>query len=475
MALEMPDAATHGSNDGAAWIRRTGLLLGVAAFLLIINIFPIDPSGAAAGLDPHRVRLGLAIFTCTALFWVTEALPLPVTSLMVPLLAAATGASGLKSSLASFADPLIFLFFGGFVMAAAMARQGVDRWFARSLVRWGGGSFHRVSIGFFAATAFLSMWMSNTATAAMMLPLAIGILGQLGEDPDHHARRVFLLLGLAYSASIGGLGMVIGSPPNGIAAKELGLSFTGWMRFGLPAVLLGMPAMILALRWMLRPAAFHIPAAAAGGDDGFRWNPARIATVIVFIAAATAWTCGGWLGPALGAGTSYDTWVALAAVLALFLLGLVRWDDVDRNTEWGVLVLFGGGIALSTILKDTGASLVMARTIAGATASWPPFGVMLAVVLFVIFLTELCSNTAVAALFVPVFAAVAAETGTEARLLIVPLALAASCAFMLPVGTPPNAIVFATGHVSQREMMKVGFVLNLVFTALLGVLAWLLC
>lgn len=475
MAGNSRDAAAAGCVGGAGWIRRSGLVLGATSFLLILLALPLDPTGAATGLDPHRVRLGLAIFACIALLWVTEALPLPVTSLMVPLLAAVTGATELKSSLASFADPLIFVFFGGFVMAAAMARQGVDRWFARSLVRWGGGSFHRVSIGFFAATAFLSMWMSNTATAAMMLPLAIAILGQLGEHPGHHARRIFLLLGMAYSASIGGLGMVIGSPPNGIAAKELGLSFTGWMKFGLPAVWLGLPAMILTLRVLLRPAPWRIPEDAAGGDDGFRWSAARVSTLIVFIATATAWTCGAWLGPALGAGAAYDTWVALAAVLLLFLPGLVRWDDVDRNTEWGVLILFGGGIALSTILKDTGASLLMARAIAGATTAWPPFAIMLAVVLFVIFFTELCSNTAVAALFVPVFGAVAAETGMDAKLLIIPLALAASCAFMLPVGTPPNAIVFATGQISQREMMKVGFVLNLVFTALLGVLAWLLC
>lgn len=451
--------------------RRTWLVAAAAGCLMAMAwVVPLDPR-LVQDLDAGRVSLGLGIFVCIAFLWMTEAMPLAATALLVPLLAALTGVSDVKSSLSAFSDPLIYIFFGGFALASAMSYQGVDRWIAQGLVRLGGGRFIPVACLLFCGTAFLSMWMSNTATAAMMIPLALGILGHL-HDPSSEARnRTFLLLGLAYAASIGGLGTVIGSPPNGIAASQLKLSFADWLKFGIPAVLLLLPSMILVLWVVFRPGrGLRI----AIEDKPFHFNWHRKMTLAIFAATAGCWIFGGLIGPRLGIHQSFDTVVALAACFALLYFRVVRWRDIGRGTDWGVLLLFGGGIALSGVLKDTGASLFLARLLTGITDHWPLLALLAAVVTFVIFLTELSSNTAVAALFVPIFASVATEMGVEPSKLILPLALAASCAFMMPVATPPNAIVFGTGLVTQRDMMRAGLVLNLTFVVLLTGLTMIL-
>jgi sodium-dependent dicarboxylate transporter 2/3/5 len=423
---------------------------------------------ASRGLDPAMVRIGLGIFIGIGFLWLTEALPLAATALLVPVLAAISGVSSLQVSLASFAHPLIFIFFGGFALATALACQGLDRWVSQGLVKAGRGRFLPVAVLLFASTAFLSMWMSNTATTALMVPLAVGILGSMGDEGKRPANAIFLLLGLAYAASIGGLGTIIGSPPNGIAASQLGIGFAGWMAFGVPAVLVLLPTMIGLLYWLLGPGNTR---RLDIGAESLPWNRRRMMTLAVFGATAGCWILGGWLGPLLGVTDAWDTLVALTAVVALLYFRLVCWRDIDRGTDWGVLLLFGGGLALSGVLRDTGASLFLARILSAAVDGWPVWSVIAAVVAFVIFLTELSSNTATAALLVPVFYSMAGEIGLGAAQLIMPLALAASCAFMLPVATPPNAIVFGTGLIPQRRMIGAGLVLNLTFVALLTLLS----
>lgn len=448
--------------------RRTVFVVAAFALLAWAALFAPVAGVAAEGLDPQRLRAGLAIFGCIAFLWMTEALPLAVTALLVPLLATVFGVSDVKASLTSFADPLIFLFLGGFALAAAMTRQGLDRWIAGSVVRLGKGRFLRVAILLFATTAFLSMWMSNTATTAMVLPLALGILGQMRGGGDLTKERHFLLLGLAYSASIGGLGLLVGSPPNGIAAAKLGITFTEWARFGVPTVLVLLPAMIAVLYLTCRPGKGGMVTAET---EKLAFNAPRVMTLAIFGVTALLWVFGAQIGPAVGITASFDTAVALLAIFLLTACRVVGWRDIDRGTDWGVLLLFGGGIALSGVLKDTGASLFLGRLLAGAAAGWPVIAVIAAVVTFVIFLTELSSNTAVAALFVPVFFSVAGQLDMMPSKLVLPLALAASCAFMLPVATPPNAIVFATGQIPQTTMMRVGLVLNLIFVILLTALS----
>jgi sodium-dependent dicarboxylate transporter 2/3/5 len=455
-----------------SFLKQRSTWLVIAALVLLAGASRLLPLGwhesAMQGLDPASVRLGLGILLCVAFLWLTEALPLAATALMVPLLATLLGISDMKDSLAPFADPLIFLFLGGFALASAMACQGVDRWIAQCLVRFARGRFVPSALLLFAVTAFLSMWMSNTATTAMMIPLAMGILGRMGPDGQRPGNICYLLLGLAYSASIGGLGTIIGSPPNGIAARQLGISFGEWLRFGIPAVLILMPVMAGVIGLICRPdKGLRITLQ----DEEFTFNRQRRKTVLIFAVTAGLWISGGTLGPLLGVTGGFDTIVALSAIVALLYSGVVRWRDIDRGTEWGVLLLFGGGLALSNVMRDTGTSMFLARLLMETISGWAMPLVIGAVVMFVIFLTEISSNTAIAALLVPIFHAVGGELGIAPAMLVIPLALAASCAFMLPVATPPNAIVFATGRVPQKVMMKNGFALNVIFTILLTLLS----
>ncbi|GAA5496279.1 sodium-dependent dicarboxylate transporter SdcS [Rubritalea halochordaticola] len=459
------------------WRRKRTWLVLLAVMLSALCYFflPLDKEALSEdGLEPEMVRRGLSVFVLIAALWLTEAMSLAATALLVPVVAALFGLSPMENTLKSFAHPLIFLFLGGFALASAMAYQGIDRWIAGKLIRLGGGGFIPVALLMFSGTALLSMWMSNTATAAMMVPLVIGVLRQLPKEAiKHKGNAYFMLLGVAYSASIGGMGSLVGSPPNGIAASALGVSFLGWLKVGLPAVLLLLPLMWLVLFSLCKPTRgvrVEFP------EEKFRFNKQRVTMLVLFAFTALGWVFSRQLGTLVGVAKGMDTMVALLAIFLLLFLRVVRWRDIEKGSDWGVLLLFGGGIALSGVLGSSGASAFLAGQLESLVRQWPALALALAVTLFVIFLTELSSNTASAALLVPIFVTVATDIGLEASALVVPLALAASCAFMLPVATPPNAIIFATKKVPQREMMKVGLVLNIVFALALAVYAklWLM-
>jgi len=305
----------------------------------------------------------------------------------------------------------------------------------------------------------------------MMIPLALGIISQFRTEGAAPKNTYFLLLGVAYAASIGGLGTIVGSPPNGIAAKALGVSFSEWLKIGIPAVIILLPAMVATLHFMLKPSneggAIEVKA------ERFDFTPQRKITLAIFTAAALGWIFGTPLGKLLGISDT-DTWVALAAIGLLAATQVVSWQEIQNGTDWGVLLLFGGGLALSAVLGSSGASLFMARLLGGAMGAWPLWAIIMGVVAFVIFLSELASNTATAALLVPIFMAMALEFDVDAAKLVLPVTIAASCGFMLPVGTPPNAMVFATGRIPQRSMIRVGFVMDLVFIALITAMSLLL-
>jgi sodium-dependent dicarboxylate transporter 2/3/5 len=456
-------------NRAWGW-REVGLLIVGLLLLPVGMMIPVDTSRhPGSGLDAEMVRIGLGVFLCIAFLWVTEALPLAVTALLVPVLGVLMGVMDPKSAMTGFADPLIFLFLGGFALAAALAAQGLDRWIAHRIVRAGRGGFLRVSLLIFATTAGISMWMSNTATTALMIPLVLGILGHLDPKERSPSRTAFILLGTAYASSIGGLGTLVGTPPNGIAAAKLGIDFMGWLKFGIPCVLVLLPLMTLVLMGMFRPgkAQFAIPEIA-----NFTWSRGRVLTMAVFFLTGMAWVSGGALAPMLGVANSFDTVVALLAIVVLVAMRLVGWKEIEHGTEWGVLLLFGGGIVLSNILDKTGASLFMAREIVVLVDGWPVVLVIGAALLFVILLGEFASNTATAALMVPIFFSVAGELGLAPAKLVIPMALAASCGFMLPVATPPNAMVFATGRIRQADMLRAGLVLDLVSLVAVTLLAW---
>ena len=441
----MPNSAAEAPlNNPSLFPQGThkSLLTVVAAALISWVVYSVLPYDIPA-------NKGLAILLFVAILWFTEALHITVTALIVPVLAAVSGVPGMgtKQALAGFADPI-----------------KIALW----LISLSRGSMLVSVLALFAVTAFLSMWISNTATTAMMLPLAMGMMSHLDPEKDRKT-FVFVLLGIAYASSVGGLGSLVGSPPNAIAAKALGLDFRGWMNYGLPMMLALMPLVLFSMYVVLRPDFSR--KVDIGDSEPIPWNLPRLLTLLVFIVTAIAWILGAQIKSTFGI-DSPDTVVALAAAVTVVVLGLVTWRDVAANTDWGVLLLFGGGIALSSLLDKSGASLALGQALASQFVTTHPFIVILAVSAFIIMLTEFTSNTASAALLVPVFASIATQLNLPKEALVMVIGIGASCAFMLPVATPPNAIVFGTGLIKQREMMQVGMLLNVLSIILVTLWAY---
>ncbi|MDO4636088.1 MAG: DASS family sodium-coupled anion symporter [Lautropia sp.] len=460
-AEEKADTPLHNPSLFPQGTRRTLLTLAIAA-AVGWGAFMALPYDANA-------NKGLAILLFIAILWFTEALHITVTALMVPILAAISGIPGMgtKQALAGFADPIIYIFFGGFALATALHVQKLDRKIALWLISLSRGNMLVSVLALFCVTAFLSMWISNTATAAMMLPLAMGMLSHLDREQNRKT-FVFVLLGIAYSSSIGGLGTLVGSPPNAIAAKALGLDFRAWMNYGLPMMLALMPLALLSMYVVLRP---DFSRRVAVDNEVIAWTPSRLLTLLIFVLTATAWILGAQIKTRFGI-SNPDTVVALIAAVTVVTLGVVSWRDVAANTDWGVLLLFGGGIALSSLLDKSGASLALGHALASQFVTTHPFIVILVVAAFIIMLTEFTSNTASAALLVPVFASIAVQLNLPKETLVMVIGIGASCAFMLPVATPPNAIVFGTGLIRQREMMQVGMLLNVLSIILVTIWAY---
>ena len=434
---------------------------------------------APAGLPAAGWRTA-AVGVAMAVWWMTEAMPLAATAL-VPLVAfPLLGIAGIDATAAPYANPVIFLFLGGFIIAAALEECGLHRRVALAIVHVSGTRPRGLVAGFMAATAVISMWVSNTATVVMMLPMALAVVAWHDERPD--ATPAFapaLLLGLAFSASIGGLGTLIGTPPNALLAGfmaeayDVRLGFLEWMAFGVPLVLVGVP-----LAWLvLTRVVFRLPAGAdtadAAGDGagmlGDRHAPLSRGEWIA--GGVTALTAAAWLSrPVLERwipGLS-DAGIAIAGALLLFLLPadrgwrtVVSWSRVER-LPWGTLILFGGGLTLAAAIQSSG----LAEWIGGGMrilASWPLPLIIVAIAATVIFLSELASNTSVAAVFLPVVGSVAVSLGAPPLVLALAAAVSASTAFMLPVGTPPNAIVYGSGRLTIGQMMRAGFLLDLAF------------
>ncbi|WP_279715932.1 DASS family sodium-coupled anion symporter [Chelonobacter oris] len=462
-----PEPLQSGIEDRE--LKRGGIifLINIILFFLLLNFLPF---GAAE-------NKGLALLVFVGILWLTEAIHVTITALLVPIMAIALGLVGTGAALATFANPTIFLFFGGFALATALHIQGLDKIIANKIMNLARGKLFLAVIYLFTTTAFLSMWMSNTATAAMMLPLAMGILSKMDKNADHNT-YVFVLLGIAYSASIGGMGTVVGSPPNAIVASQLNISFAQWMQYGLPVMLLMMPLMIGSLYLTFKP---KLSARFEKTFNEQSLHRKQYITLGIFVVIALCWVFSGQLNPLLSSLlglekniASFDSIVALVAAVLICISRVAAWEDIQKNTDWGVLMLFGGGLTLSAVLRDSGASKVLADMVVAAIEGGHFYLIGLIVAAFIIFLTEFTSNTASAALLVPIFISIAETLGMPPLGLSLIIGLGASCAFMLPVATPPNAIVFGTGQVKQSEMVRAGIVLNIVSIFLIGTMAYLL-
>lgn len=422
-----------------------------------------------------------AITALCATWWISEALPIPATSIIpfaaFPLL----GVLPHDQVAQAYGHTLILLLLGGFILSTAMEKNDAHRRVALGMVHLvGGRGGARMVLGFMLASGLMSMWISNTATVLMLLPVVLAVL----KSTDEEQLATPLLLGVAWSASIGGLGTPIGTPPNvifmGVYSEITGreISFLQWMTVGIPAaVSLIFLAWLYLTRGMVPGKDLTVPRLGT-------WSPAEKRVLAVFGLAALAWMSrsaplGGWSQWLPVADYAGDATVALAAVVLCFLVPdgrggkLLDWKSAER-IPWGLLILFGGGIAIAMAFQSSGLSTALGDAIADRT-HWPLIALTLAICLTVTFMTETTSNTATATLMMPILGATAVASGIEPALLMIPAAMSASCAFMLPVATAPNAVIFGTGRVPIRTMAGQGFALNLMGAAVITVLAavWL--
>ncbi len=410
-------------------------------------------------------------FLCAA-WWMTEAIPVPVTGLIPLALFPLSGVLTANQVALAYGSNLILLYMGGFILSTAMERSGAHRRIALNMVNTFRGGERSVVFGFMLAAASLSMWISNTATGLMLLPIAMAVL----ESTQSKKTKVALLLGVAYACNIGGMGTPIGTPSNLIFMKVYTdttgetITFIDWMAWGMPALVIFLPLMFLWLtRGLDNRNKLEVP---SPGE----WRPEEKRTLTVFGLTALAWVTrqepfGGW-SQLINVPQANDASVAMVAVILLFLIPngkgekLLDWETAVK-IPWGILILFAGGICIATGFVESGISTMIGDMLASLTGM-NLYLLMLMICLIVTFLTEMTSNTATSALLMPILAAAAIGAAIDPKLLMVPAVLTASCAFMLPVATGPNAVVYATGQVSIKQMIHEGLGLNLLGTILIA-------
>ncbi|MCE2593331.1 DASS family sodium-coupled anion symporter [Motilimonas cestriensis] len=427
---------------------------------------------------------GLAFWMAS--WWVSEALPIPATSLLPLLLSPLVGIADMNTVSTSYAHPLIFLFLGGFLISIAMEKWNLHKRIALKTMLLAGSKPSIQIFGMMVVTAFLSMWMSNTATAVMMLPIALSVVMIVkSRDQENGTFAKAMLLGIAYSASIGGIATLIGTPPNALMAAYLSdsygieIGFGKWMILGLP---LASVLLVIAWFWLTKISYKVDQTGAICSKKIFKqqlvdlgiMSPAEKKILTVFIFAAISWVFRPLITQTTGVALS-DTGIAIAAAVLLFTLPvkigsnerILDWESAIK-VPWGVLILFGGGLALAAHIKSSGLAEFIAEQIQGMAAVELIVGVLI-VTAVITFLTEITSNTATAAGFLPLLGPVAESLTGTPLIWVVPAALAASCAFMMPVATPPNAIIFGSGELEVRDMMKTGLVLNIIAIILITI------
>jgi len=427
----------------------------------------------------HEITLTLTITSLTGYWWVTEALPIPLTSLLPIASFPLVGILTHKQAASSIGSHVILLLMGAFMLAVAIEQSQVHKRVAFMIInKIGGGSASRILFAIMTTSAVLSMWISNTATVVALLPVVIALCA----NTDNTKFKIALLLGLAYSASIGGMGTIIGTPPNLIfasvyeqfAQKEYG--FISWMKIAVPIVIISIP---LAALWLGRNiklnAVIELP-------DMGKWQVAEIRVLAIFGLVALAWIFrkepfGGWSG-LIGNTTIGDSSIALLGVIAMALTPngkgkkLLEWEKA-KNIPWGMLLLFAGGICIAKAFVSSGLSEMLGQFLV-SLGTFPLLAMLFALCISVSFLTEITSNTATATLLMPVIASAAIALGLPIELLMIPVVISCSCAFCLPVATAPNSIVFASGEIKVIDMVKEGVVLNILLAIIISLVCFYL-
>lgn len=443
-------------------------LLGVFLYALLMQF----------GLD-QKAAITAGITLLTILFWVTEAIPIPATSLIPFALLPTFNILDYKAVSSSLGSHVILLLMGAFMLSKALEKSNAHERLAVYMVRLVGvSSGRRLVLGFMLASAILSMWISNTATVLIMLPMAMAVLAHV----DNPKLKVALILGIAYSSSVGGIGTLIGTPPNvifmGIYEQQTGqeFGFLQWMKIGLPVVCIAIPVMAL---WLTRNV--HLNHDIELPKLG-KWRKEERRTLLVFGLTAIAWVTrnepfGGWSG-ALDLPFVGDSTVALLAVVLMFVISngkggrLLDWHTA-KTIPWGMLLLFAGGIALAKGFVASGLSDMLGTWLI-TLADMPIFFMILTICLVVTYLTEITSNTATATLLMPILAIAAISAGYDASVFMIPAAMCASCAFMLPVATAPNAIAYGTGQIEIKQMVAEGAILSVVVASIVAVVCFVM-
>jgi sodium-dependent dicarboxylate transporter 2/3/5 len=479
-------------------VRFIGLLAGP---VVAVALYFWLPEGYTNALGEHvelssAARSAASAGLWMAIWWMTEAISVYATALLPLVVFPLTGTATIKATAAPYGHEIIFLFLGGFVLALALERSGLHRRFALGVLRLVGTRPTRIIGAFMGIAAFISMWVTNTATTIMLLPIALSIIDMMAKKSDRENSdfSVCLLVGLAYAASIGGIGTIIGTAPNvfvvSFIQSQMGreISFLNWMMVALPLVLVFLPL----CWWLLCRVIFSVSKAGLPDIDALlqklnsELGPMRreeVLTLIIFLLTAVSWVVRPMLnqvniGGVFPLAGLTDSGIAVISALTLFVTPvristgqfLMNWDTAVK-LPWGLLILFGGGLSLAAALDSTGFSQFLGGS-ASVLAALPTILVVALVVVMMIFLTEMTSNTATTATLIPVLYAVAVGLGINPFMLILPAGIAASCAFMLPVATPPNAIVFGSGMVTIPQMSRAGLLMNILGIVLITLLTY---
>ncbi len=483
----VPRVENSQNSAGRTTSQLVGLLLGPAIAVVMLVL------GAPEDLSVPAWRTA-AIGILMAVWWATEAVPIAVTALTPIVVFPLLGIASIQDTTAPYANKVIYLFLGGFIVAFAMQRWNLHRRIALNVLRVAGGNGRSLIGGFMLASALLSMWVMNTSTTMMLLPIAVSIITVIHktvQSLDEKGRRDFqyaLLLGVAYAATIGGMATLVGTAPNAMLAAFMQenygteISFANWMRVGLPLSVMMLPLAWLALTRLVFHVDFVTSAEASNELTRMREEMGRISTpefrvLLIFLAMAATWISRPLLTKIPGLSALDDSGIAMTGALLVFLVPsgdskdrlLLRWQYAEK-LPWSVLILFGGGLTLAGAVTRTGLAEWLGAALQ-AVGMLPLALIVVIAATMIIFLTELTSNIATTATFLPVVGAIAIESGFDPIVLTVPITLAASCAFMLPVATPPNAIVFGSGLLKIPRMARAGLALNIIGIFLVSVVA----
>ena len=480
-----PASSLNPGPDLLDKVKAVGLLGG--PFMFAIILLWMHP----AMMPPDAVKV-MAVTVWVSIWWVTEAVPLPVTSLLPIVLFPLMNVMKIEDATTAYGHPLIFLYIGGFLLAIAIEKTGLHARIAINIIRAMGTKLNMIVLGFMLSTGFLSMWISNTATALMMLPIGLAIVKTIGQEQDQYFSNFSksIMLAIAYAASIGGVATIIGTPPNLVfagAVKEMyqqEVTFAQWFVLAFPLAVV----LLFFTWWYITRIAFplhtqRIPL----GKEEFALQVNRLGKIsqreikvaIIFFLMGFAWITRSFFLGAIIPGLD-DTIIGIAGGLILFLIpekgkslkGILTWEDATK-LPWGIILLFGGGMALAAAFESSNLDKWIGESM-GALTSLHVFFLLLIVIAIVNFLTEFTSNLATVTMILPVLAPIAVASGMDPIVLMTAATLAASCGFMMPAGTPPNAIAFGTGYLRIWDMIRTGFVLNLVSIIIIALMIYFL-